>query len=61
MIEVFRLRLLAHPVGKGPQDSLHHGQMFPVLMGLEQGDSLVQLVQNTAYGPDVAGLTPSQL
>lgn len=49
------------PVRKGPENALHHGQMFAVVVSLEQRHSQVQLEQNAPDGPHVARLRPSEL
>ena len=43
------------------QDPLHHGEVLPVLVGLEQGVAQRQLEHDAADGPDVTGLSPAQL
>ena len=40
---------------------LHHGEMLPVVVGLEQGEAEVELEGDAADAPDVTRLTPAQL
>ena len=49
------------PVRDGPEDPLHHGQVFPVIMGLEECDAKVQLKHDASDGPHVTRLRPTQL
>ena len=53
--------LVSSPVRYGAQDALHHGQVFPVVVRLEQRDAEVKLEQYAAHGPHVARLRPPQL
>lgn len=48
------------PVGDGAQDPLHHGQVLPVVVRLEQGGAVVQLKHDAADGPHVTRLGPTQ-
>ena len=56
-----------HPVDLGdqmrvdarPDHILHHGQVFQVLVCLEQGIARVELDQDAANAPDVAGEGPT--
>jgi len=59
--EVPRARLHRHPPGNGARDALHHGKMFAVVVGLEQGAAHGDLEDDAAGGPDVAGLGPADL
>ena len=43
------------------EDLLHHGEVLPVVVGLEQREPEVQLEGDAANAPDVAGLTPAEL
>lgn len=61
MVEVLGLRFARHAVWNRPQDPLHHGQVFPVIVCLEQGDAQVQLEHDTPNGPHVAWLRPPKL
>ena len=40
---------------------LHHGEMLPVVVGLEQGEAEVELEGDAADAPDVTRLTPAKL
>lgn len=42
--------------GKGPKDLLHHGEMLPVVMSLEEGEPKVELKHDAPYAPNVAWL-----
>lgn len=46
-------------VWQGAQDFLHHGQVLPVVVGLEERESEIQLEHDAADAPDVTGLRPS--
>ena len=46
---------------EGAEDLLHHGQVLPVVVGLEQREAEVELEGDAADAPDVAGLAPAQL
>ena len=46
---------------QGSKDLLHHGEMLPVIMSLEQGEAQVELEGDAANAPDVTRLTPSEL
>ena len=48
-------------LGDGAEDLLHHGEVLPVVVGLEQREPEVQLEGDAANTPDVAGLAPAQL
>ncbi len=62
VIEIFRFaRLLRHAVWYGPEDALHHGQMLRVVVRLKERESEIELEQNAADAPDVAGLRPAEL
>ena len=45
----------------GSEYLLHHGEVFPVVVGLEQRVAEVELEGNAADAPDVARLRPAQL
>ena len=45
----------------GSEYLLHHGEVFPVVVGLEQREAEVELEGNAADAPDVARLRPAQL
>lgn len=49
------------PVRDRPKDPLHHGQVFSVVVGLEECDAQVQLEHDASNGPDVTRLRPTQL
>lgn len=48
-------------LGDGAEDLLHHGEVLPIVVGLEQREPEVQLEGDAANTPDVAGLAPAQL
>ena len=48
-------------MGERPEDLLHHGEVLPVVVGLEQREPEVQLEGDAANAPNVAGLTPAKL
>ena len=52
---------LASPVGHRSEDALHHGQVFPVVVRLEQRQAQIQLEQDTADTPDITWLRPADL
>lgn len=39
--------LLGHPVGNLSEDALHHRQVLPIVVRLEQGDAQIKLKHNT--------------
>lgn len=43
------------------ENALHHGQVFEVVVRLEQCHALVQLEQDAADAPDVARMAPAEL
>ncbi len=43
-----------------PADAFHHGQMFQVVMGLEEGVASEELDQDAANAPDVTRIAPPQ-
>jgi hypothetical protein len=45
----------------GAEDTLHHGQVFQVVVCLEERVSSVQFKDDAANAPDVARLSPTQL
>lgn len=49
------------PVGNGPEDPLHHGEVLAVIVRLEQRDAEEQLEHDAAHRPHVARLRPAQL
>lgn len=49
------------PIGDGSQDPLHHGEVLPIVMCLEEGGAVVQLKHDAANRPHVARLGPTQL
>lgn len=55
-VEIFGLRPPRHLWREGPQYFLHHGQMLPVVVGLEECKAQVQLKHDAAYTPDITGL-----
>lgn len=42
-------------------DSFHHGQVFEVVVRLEEGISRKEFHNNAPYAPNIAGETPSEL
>lgn len=54
------LVLPCHPIRNCSQNSLHHGQVFTIVMRLEERDSQVELEHDAADGPDVTRLRPAQ-
>ena len=52
---------LSHPGWYSAQDPLHHGQVFPVLVGLEESVAECNFEDDAANGPDITGLRPAQL
>ena len=46
---------------EGPQDLLHHSEVFPVVMSLEKCEPEVQLKHYATYAPNITWLRPSQL
>lgn len=57
-LEGFVCSLHQRPVDGTTADGFHHGEMFPVLMCLEQSIAREQLDQNASYAPNVAGVRP---
>ena len=53
--------VLRHLCWNMSQDPLHHGKMFPVLVGREQCPTKSHLINDTSNGPDITGLGPTQL
>ena len=45
---------------KGAQYFLHHGQVFSVVMSLEEGESQIELEHDTANAPDITRLRPAK-
>jgi len=60
-LEVFSLCPPHHGLGERPEDLLHHGEVLPVVVGLEQREPEVELEGDAANAPNVAGLTPAKL
>ena len=50
--------LLDHLLGNGSENLFHHGQMFEVVVRLEEGFSGEKFHQDTPNGPDIAGIRP---
>lgn len=48
------------PVGDGAENALHHGQMFPIIVGLKEGHAQVKFKEDAANRPDIARLRPAQ-
>lgn len=44
-----------------PDDGLHHGQMFEIVMSLEQSISREEFHEDTPDTPNIAGETPAQV
>jgi len=61
VVEVLRLRPPGHCLGEGSEDLLHHGEVLPGVVGLEQGEAEVQLKNYTSYTPDITWLSAAQL
>jgi len=59
--EIFHFRALRHFRGDAAENPLHHGEVFGILVRLEEGDAERQLEDDAPDGPDVAGLRPAQL
>ena len=54
-------RLLSHPSWNPAQYPLHHRQVFPVLVCLEESVAECNFIDDATNGPDVAGLGPANL
>ncbi len=48
------------PLRKISQYLLHHGEVLPVVVGLEEGEAEVQLEHDAPDAPNVAGLGPAE-
>jgi len=59
-LEVLDSGFGGHARGESAEDALHHGEVFAVVVGLEEGEPEGQLKQDAADGPDVAGLSPAE-
>ena len=59
--EIFDLGAVGHLGGQAAKDPLHHGQVLPILVSLEQCDAQRQLEDDATDGPHIAGLGPAQL
>uniref|UniRef100_A0A8W7PAS2 Uncharacterized protein n=1 Tax=Anopheles coluzzii TaxID=1518534 RepID=A0A8W7PAS2_ANOCL len=59
--EVSGRRFLRHVVRYRAEYALHHGEVFPVVVRLEQRDTQVQFVDDATDRPHVARLRPAQL
>lgn len=49
----------AHSERNGTQNALHHRQMLPVVVRLEESDAQIQLEEDAADAPHIAGLIPA--
>ena len=54
-------RIGCSPVRHRSQDPLHHRQVFPVVVSLEQRQAQVELEQDAADTPHITGLRPADL
>mmetsp|Transcript_33460 Transcript_33460/g.77163 ORF Transcript_33460/g.77163 Transcript_33460/m.77163 type:complete len:216 (-) Transcript_33460:466-1113(-) len=54
-------RPVQHDPGKGPQESLHEGQVFDVVVGGEEELAAVELGEDAAGAPEVRGHGPAQV
>ena len=52
---------LRHPGWYSAQYPLHHGQVFPVLVGLEESVAECNFKDDATNGPDITGLRPAHL
>ena len=59
-IEILDSCLQAHSTGQTSQDALHHGQVLPIVMGLEQRVPHGQFENYAPDAPNIAGLRPAQ-
>lgn len=48
------------PVWNGTKNSLHHGQMFAIIVGLKESDAQVEFKKDASNRPDIARLRPTQ-
>lgn len=56
MVEVFGFGFTSHPVRNLAEDALHHGEVFAIVVRLEQSDAQVQFEHNAADRPHVTRL-----
>ena len=62
VVKVFRFAtLFDHSVRQRTQNSVHHSQMFAIVVRLKQRHTLEEFVNDAAERPNVARLTPTQL
>lgn len=61
VLGLVRLCFASEGIGHGTQHLLHHGQVFQVVVCLEQGFPRVELDEDTTYAPCVAGEGPSHV
>ncbi len=47
-----------HPWRHLPHDHFHHGEMFQIIVRLEQGISCEELDKDAADGEEIAGVRP---
>lgn len=50
-----------HTIRNCSQNSFHHGQVFTIVVRLEERDAQIELEHDAADGPNVARLRPAQL
>lgn len=49
------------PVGDRAENALHHGQVFSIVVSLEESHAEIQFEEDAADRPDVTRLRPTQL
>ena len=49
------------PVGYRAENALHHGQVFSIVVSLEESHAEIQFEEDAADRPDVTRLRPTQL
>ena len=47
-------------MGKPPQNSLHHGKVFTVVVGLKEGMAEGKFENDTTNAPNVTGMRPAK-
>ena len=60
--KMFPINILIHYslFWEGAQYFLHHGQVFSVVMSLEEGESQIELEHDAANAPDITRLRPAK-
>ena len=46
---------------EGSENLLHHGEVLPVVVRLEEGEAEVELEHDASHAPNITGLRPAVL